>query len=64
MNAASAQSRGPERGTSLLIAHCESLDAREPAAARLAVLIGDELAHRLVTALAGSHPPRSAQLGS
>ena len=65
MDAALASSRGPERGARLLIAHCETLgESRVPAAARLAAMIGDDLARRLVSALAKSQPPRSGGFGS
>jgi hypothetical protein len=48
-----------------LITHCETLgEARRPAAVRLAEMIGDELAQRLVSALANVQPPRFGGLGS
>jgi hypothetical protein len=65
MHAALAHSRAPQRGARLLITHCETLgESRRPAAVRLAEMIGDELAQRLVSALANAQPPRLGGLGS
>jgi hypothetical protein len=65
MDAATAHAAAPRRGARLLIAHCESLgEQRQPAVTRLAAIIGDELAERLVTALGRSHPPRFGGLGA
>lgn len=43
-----------ERGTALLVAHCASLDPDAPTAReRLEDALGPDLAHKLVSALAG-----------
>jgi hypothetical protein len=65
MNAANVPHNGARRGASLLLAHCDALGGgRQPAHVRLAAILGNELAGRLVTALAGSHPPRFAEPGA
>jgi hypothetical protein len=52
-----AHSRIVSRGPGLLIARCAALDHedRPPATDRLQRLIGPELTHLLLTALAGDH---------
>lgn len=63
MHAAIVHTTGPQRGARLLIAHCETYgESRRPATVRLAELIGDELAQRLVSALA--YQPRRFGAGS
>jgi hypothetical protein len=50
-----------DRGARRLVAHLESLDARvSPARERLEVELGDELARKLVFALAARNPVRRA----
>jgi hypothetical protein len=52
----------PTRGLSLILEHCARLNTfeqgRPSAALRLEQLVGDELARRLLAALAGDHRSR------
>lgn len=53
----------PTKGLSLILEHCARLNSfehgRPSAVLRLEQLVGDELARRLLTALAGDHRSRS-----
>ena len=51
----------PERGATLLLAHCTAFaDEREPAYERLEHELGGRLAHLLVFALSGDHGRRGS----
>ena len=51
----------PERGTTLLLAHCTAVGyEREPAYERLEHELGGRLAHLLVFALSGDHGRRGS----
>jgi hypothetical protein len=51
----------PERGATLLLAHCTAFaDERESAYERLELEVGGRLAHLLVFALSGDHGRRGS----